>query len=514
MKLQIIQLEAHDDVASVRDRLSFVRAERVLLVWPRSVLQPILGRKLDLVLIQREAARRGLWLALITSDPTIIDLANDLNISVFSSTKASQRRRWKKPRSNVFVDRSSRPDNAPDPYQLMLHASRLKVLSPAQRRTRQLVRAGALVVMIVAIVSTLYLIVPGAYISLTPAQDQIDKTVTLTVDPSLTEIEVERGRIPGKLMSLDIESQASIRTTGLSDIPSTLASGTVVFMNRIESDVTIPAGTIVATPGKQPARFRTVADAVVAKGVGQTVTVTIQATDDTAGSRGNIEANLIINIEGDLARLLSVRNPEQTQGGTVREQSFVTRADVDKLAEFAQEKIRQDALAELSQRLGDNQIPVVDSIRVLNPDNATLTYSAFVGDPADTLGVSIRATVQALIIDQLAARQAALARLTTDIPPGRRLLIDTVTYKNGPITYVRDTGGATISLTASGNVAAYIDPERARQRIAGLSVDAAQDVLNRDWLLDPRYPPQITITPFFFWQLPVLPARISIEVKR
>lgn len=514
MKLQIIQLEAHDDVASVRDRLAFVRAERVLLVWPRDMLRPILARKLDLVLIQREAARRGVWLALVTSEPPMMDLARDLNIATFPSVRASQRGRWTKPISKVFVDRADRPDNAPDPYELMLHASRLKVLSPAQRRTRQMIRALGLVVMVVAVVSTLYLLVPGAYVSLTPAQDQINKTVSLTIDPAVTEIQVERGRIPGTLVTLDVEAQTSIRTTGQIDVPSTLASGTALFINRIESEVQIPGGTILSTPGTRPARFRTVSDAVVPKGVGKTVSVTIQATDDTAGTRGNIEPNLIINIEGDLARLLSVRNPEATQGGTVREQKLVTRADVDNLAVLAQEKLRQDALAEFARRLGSNQQPIQDSFRIINAETMQLTYSAFVGDPADTLGVTIRASVQALVVDQRAANQAALARLTADIPPGRRLILDSVAYKNGPIQYAREAGTATIVIAASGNVAAYIDVERARQRIAGLSVEAATAILNREWLLDPRQPPQINISPFFFWQLPILPARISIEVRK
>lgn len=34
MKAQVITLEPYDDYASVRDQLSFVRAERVLLVVP------------------------------------------------------------------------------------------------------------------------------------------------------------------------------------------------------------------------------------------------------------------------------------------------------------------------------------------------------------------------------------------------------------------------------------------------------------------------------------------------
>src|SRR4051794_19234287 len=100
MKLQVIQLEAHDDVTSVRDRLSFVKSDRVLLVWPRDA--SVLCRKLDLVLIQREAARRKAKLALITSDPQVIENADDLNISTFKSIQAGQTIHWKQPRNKVF----------------------------------------------------------------------------------------------------------------------------------------------------------------------------------------------------------------------------------------------------------------------------------------------------------------------------------------------------------------------------------------------------------------------------
>src|SRR5258708_30758516 len=114
MKLQVIQLEPYDDVTSVRDRLAFVRTERVLLVLPRTAT--ILKRKLDLVLIQREAARRGARLALITRDLDVIDNASELNISTFSSVRASQRGTWKPPLSKAFIHHSYRPD-APDAYE-------------------------------------------------------------------------------------------------------------------------------------------------------------------------------------------------------------------------------------------------------------------------------------------------------------------------------------------------------------------------------------------------------------
>jgi hypothetical protein len=87
--VEILQLEPHDDVVTVRDRLAFVRSRRVLLVWPRN--GQILRRKLDLVLIQRAVSRQTVRLALVTTDPQVIDHARDLNISAFASVRESQR---------------------------------------------------------------------------------------------------------------------------------------------------------------------------------------------------------------------------------------------------------------------------------------------------------------------------------------------------------------------------------------------------------------------------------------
>src|SRR5436853_34579 len=140
MKVQVIQLESYDDVISIRDRMGFIDTERVLLVWPPK--GRIVKRKLDLVLIQREATRRGAKLALVL------------------------------------------------------------------------------------------ILVPSAEITLTPAQAQISTTVKITADPKIAKVNVESSRIPASIVEIDIQSQASIPTTGSSDVPNTLASGIVLFTNQ------------------------------------------------------------------------------------------------------------------------------------------------------------------------------------------------------------------------------------------------------------------------------------------
>src|SRR4051794_22168136 len=126
-KHEFVQLEAGEDVASVRDRLTVLRGEHVLLIWPEK--GTALERKLDLVLVQREAMRLAIRLALITHDNEVIKHAHELNISTFETIGASDRGKWKRGRSRVFTDRFQRPEDDPEHADLMPVASRIRVPS-------------------------------------------------------------------------------------------------------------------------------------------------------------------------------------------------------------------------------------------------------------------------------------------------------------------------------------------------------------------------------------------------
>lgn len=515
MRLQVIQLEPYDDIASVRDRLSFVRAERVLLVWPRqtSAGHTILSRKLDLVLLGRECARRKLRLALVCRHPDVIQAARNLGISVFASLEESQRRRWQATRAKFFVSRADKPADEPDPYELRLRASRLLALSPKQRRWRRISQGGAAAALIITALVAALTLLPAADVIITPAGGQIETAIPIIADPNATLIDAEGGRVPAVTETLEVEAEAVIPPTNRQDVPEGRATGTVVFTNLVESEVLVPAGTLLATTGTDPAKFRTQDEIVLPAGVGQKVSVTVQAEPDSAGPRGNVQAGLIINIEGSLSRALSVRNPEPTSGGTVREQGVVSQADHDTLLILARDQVSRVALARFSERIGGDQVIVPDSIQVLNPGLEDLAYSAFPGDLADRVGLTIRARVSALIIDESAARQVALTRLSREIPAGQRLLIDTIRFSRTPLSPADNEGRVVFLVTASAAVVSTVDREFARQRIAGQSVSAAIETLNRDWLLDPLRPPQVQVYPALFGRLPLLPVRINIVVN-
>ena len=420
---------------------------------------------------------------------------------------------WKQPRSKVFVDRADQPAGSPDPFELKLIASRLRELTPAERRQQQVLRILVILLLLGTVISSAVVVGPGADVVIYPAQSQIETAAQIVADPKVTFVDMEQGIIPATISTLDVEVSASIPTTGTLDVPNSPATGKVVFTNQSPDEISVPAGTVLYSTGRDPARFKTLEDVVLAAGAGNVATVNIEAIDNAIGTRGNVEPNLIIFIEGPLNDVLAVRNPDFTRGGTVRQQGVVTNTDYNNLLPVAQDKLIQTAKANFSARMSGTQMIVPDSVQIKPGATAQTTYNAFVGDKVETLTLTIRATVQALIIDQQPAQAAARAKLARLIPEGQELVLDSLTYELGMVRAPDANGRAALVMSVSGNISARIDLDTARDRLTNVNMTDALDILNRDWLLDPLRPPEITVWPSFVNRLPILAARINVIVK-
>src|SRR5215207_5653754 len=108
MKTQIITLESHDDLISVRDRLSWAKTPRILLVWPK--YEKVTLRQVDLKILQRHASSLGAQLGLVTRARRVREDAEALHIPVFESTGEAQRVAWPKPRRRKWARHAPRKD--------------------------------------------------------------------------------------------------------------------------------------------------------------------------------------------------------------------------------------------------------------------------------------------------------------------------------------------------------------------------------------------------------------------
>lgn len=512
-KIQSIKLEPYDDVVSIRDRLQFVETDRVLLVLPKH--GNVLRRKLDLVLIQREAARRNLQIALLTRDPDIADNAAALNLSVFFSTRQARSHRWKQAHTKIFTDRADRPHSSQHPYELMRVASRIK--DPLTRRQQRLRGVGQLitgVVVLAVVMGSLLTILPSATITLTPATDTINEPIFMTADPLMTEIDVQNAAIPAQVVRVLIQgSSVTVESSGRQEGSDRPARGRVIFTNLTDSPQFIPAGTIVATSENPPARFQTTADVPLAGQEGATVEVDILALEDSIGLRGNVPPEAVARVEGALDGIVAVRNFNATFGGGLVEEAVVTEEDHERLLTLGRQSVQQAARNELLLQLpNEDKFLVPGSVLIVEERPEWTTFSAAVGDVADSVSLDMRAAVEATVVDLFQARQLAFILLSRNLPPGRELDESLITYRHELIS-TDEAGRVQFQMFAEGVTPYAVNAESVASRVNGMSKDEAIRTLENELLLDPRHPPQISTAPFDIGRLPFLATRIRVVVN-
>jgi hypothetical protein len=504
---ELIQIEANEDPNSVKDRLSFYRGQRVLLIWPEE--GTALTRKLDLVLVQREAMRRQIRLAFVTHDPEVIKHAAELNISTFQTIGASERKRWARGRTRVFTGRQRRPSDAPTPEDLEADGSR-------SRGRRRAPSFGSLVFRLVLIGAFLgaafavfYFLVPTATVTITPATSTVQSSVQITVnaDPAFTDVDIENAVLPASTIRVEIEERTTINTTGTQNLGDVRAVGEVIFINETTDEVEIPDGTTISTSAGTPILFRTTEPASLPGGVGSEVTVNVEAMQSAAGSIGNVEANLINTIVGPLEEQADVLNLQPTRDGQSRQEAAVTANDRDRAegqVNFLLQQRAYDEMLDLPE-IGEDEFVILETLRIV--EDLSTTFDAAPGDLAESLSVTKRAVVEAVVVDTTLGQQIVFARMAEQIPRGREFDLDSITYNRGEVSFAGEL--ILFTMSGQGTIIAQINQRSIRNALTNRTIDEALTYLSEN--VDIQGTPAVVLSPDVFGRLPLWAERITVE---
>lgn len=532
-KADYLQLEPTDDVTSVRDRLSFMRGNRVLMIWPED--GTVLTRKLDLVLIQREAMRRNIRLAIVTHDPEVMKQAGELNISTFETVGAAERGRWKRGRAKVFSEREDKP--AETPKAEAREAVRAETPRPARaekaekviqprirkaaadetddeprRRGPRLGLVLLLLFLILVAAGVAVLVVPQAVVTITPARAQVPAQVEITANPQATDVDIDSRTVPALTLRVEVEDSGTLPTSGSESRSDILASGSVVFINQTNAEVTIPAGTEISTSAGTPILFRTTTDALAPAQLGGQIEVPIEAQTISGGRIGNVDSGLINSIIGPLSESLTVRNLQATTGGESRNASVVAQEDYDRLLATLRQQLQAVAYQAMEQQISPSQTIILETIRLAGAENETMTWSAEVGEEASTLTLTMRTTVEATVIDEVLAQQIAFSSLTAQIPPGRALVPGAVNYQCCTVSAIQPDGSVTFTMTGEALVAGQVNTAQLQERLIGRTPEDAIRYLLSEVDLAPETTPQVSVSPEWFGRLPFLPMQITVRL--
>jgi hypothetical protein len=495
LKTKIITLESHDDLISVRDKLSWAKTPRILLVWPQ--YEKVTLRLLDLKVLQRHADSLGAQLGLVTRRMKVRRDAESLGIPVFRSTPEAQRKEWKQstPREQ-FIPKPPRRD--------LRELRDIAYPKESAWRTSLPGRIITFTFAVAAVLAIAILFIPHASVTVYPEIKAQSVTIPINASEANAAVSIT-GAIPARKISVTVSAEQTLAITHTITVPKSKAQGLVRFSNLSQGETVIPKGTIVSTTDDPPARFVTLTDTLFGA-QNKFVDVKIEALDP--GSKGNVAADKIKAIEGLLGFSLTVTNQNPTSGGSDTQEIGATDDDRTKLREATLENLRRDAEAKLRAQVAADDILALDTIEVVNITGETFTPEA--NQPGSTLTLKMQAEYSARTIANDDLNQLALAALDSSVPGGFAIIGPaSLKVRGEPQT---DSAGVTrFEIEVSRPMIRTVDRMRIFSVVRGNESAVVKDQLTKQLAL--RQPPEIIITPSWWKWMPLIPLNVSVEVK-
>lgn len=500
MKTYLLQLEPHDDLVSLQDKLKWARAERILIVWPEQGM--LFNRRLDLKRIQRLCVALGAQAALVCRDPEIRYHALRLGMPVFSSTKRAESAPWRLPRRFRQAEKPP-PASLPEVQQRRqaLQSQRPAKAAPLSWPLRLIL----FTLGVAAILALAAVLAPGASINLTPVTRWQSTEIEIKAGKQIQTANLS-GILPAREIEVVVEGRRSQPTSGTIQIPAQVATGKVIFTNLTDQVVAIPVNTAVR-PAENPGLvFLVTRDGEAPAGPGQIVELPVRC--QSPGSLGNLPANSLTALEGILGTQVTVTNPNPIQGGSEQTAPAPTAADRRRLATELEKSLAQTAQEEFQSQLEAGDILILESqqrVEILGE-----AYEPASDQPASQLDLSLRLKFRALKIAAVDIETLARVALSGQALAGFDIDPESLQVTLVSTPEFREDGLFHLTLQARERVSASINANRVVQLALGLPPSLASQRLEQHLALQAA--PEITTRPSWWPRLPVLPFRIEVQV--
>jgi hypothetical protein len=509
MKTYIVQLERHDDVISARDKISWSKARRVLLVWPRS--GKVLERRVDLLLLARHCQQTGAQMAIVTRSGEVKYHARALGIPVFRKPAQAQQSAWRRPGFRSRGWRTGKPALARD---LRGQRDALRVSNALQARLveNRWLRLGLFTLAVLAFLGLVLSFAPGAQVSLTPTRETQQLSLAIWASPEI-RVPNPSGGMPAHALAVTVEGRAQAESSGRTMVPDRSAAGQVELTNLTDQAVTVPQGSIVITTSTPPIRFATTRPAWLPPGPGTTAMVPIQAL--APGRAGNVAANQVGAMEGPLGLKLVVNNPQALAGGTDRASPAPSQEDFRRLRESLLDDLRGTAAEELQALLEPGQRLLASAVRVQNVLAEQREPAESL--PAERLELTMRVMFEGWYVEEAdleaAARPVLDASLAEGFQPVPGSFQVAFVDQPGPDGDADPAppGSVTAQVVIQQTVESAWADAPLIQAIQGRRVEDARRILQERLSL--AEPPEIVLYPAWWGRLPFLPARIALVVQ-
>lgn len=498
MKTYIIQIETHDDLTSVRDKLSWSKAQRVLFVWPRR--GRVFNQFYELSLLKREAERLGIRLAFVTHDPAVKESANNLGIAVFPSVPVAEKQAWPG-QMRKKIER-----NLPIGYDQLSQAREEfhPVVKPNFIHTAG--RYLAFTLGILAVLGLLGFFLPSAQVKIFPERTRQEFAFKVWADDQLDTFTINGG-VPAEVRKFELTLEQSGTSTGSVEASVEAAQGWVNFQSTFNQKISLPAGTLLQT--EEDPRLFFILDQEIALDPATGGTVKAEVHAQATGEEGNLTTGTHLTVLSAFGNLISAQAAEAFTGGSSVTSPAPTDEDYAELEEKLLKALRTQAVDEMTARLsGDEQLvettlskgTVVNRVRSVEP-----------GTPADHFALKLTVQFSALVYRQSDLQSLVAAVLDANLPEGMAAVDSSLELEPENDSMRFDSqGNPTWQINAQRWIIPKLELDTVSNRIAGIKTGAASQIIQT--MVSTRQPSEIQCTPAWWKWMPFVPFRMQIEV--
>ncbi|MCI0519994.1 MAG: baseplate J/gp47 family protein [Chloroflexi bacterium] len=491
MKTTILRLDAHDDIVSMRDKMNWAKSGRILLIWPEN--GRVLNRRIDLALLQRQAASLGAQLALVARDPQVSYYAAELAIPVFPDLRKAQKSLWRvRRRQKLKPGLPARPR----PELETLQAGRRRAAPGGLHPALRWVAFGLAALAALALAAAVF---PAAEVRLSPQRQIQELTLAVRPDPALTAVN-HSGALPALPVRAQVSGESSLAATGQIAIPDQFAAGEALFTNLTGSPQFIPAGLAVLGGDEAGQRYLTTQGGELPAGAGASLTLPVRAA--LPGASGNLAAGKLYAIEGSLGASVTATNPASLRNGSDQLAAAPSAQDRQRLLADLEANLYRNALALLRQQAPPGSLFYSRTLTVTRVVEQSFLPAA--DAPGSQLSLSLRLEFQALHTPQTYLLDLGKRLLDANLPQGYVPLSGEIEIEAVPASTAEEAWRLRFRRT----LIARVRPDQAAALLLGKPPAQGPALLSASLPLGS--PPVIVLNPAWWPRLPLLPSRIKV----
>ena len=539
----LIYIDTDDDVTSIVGRIKASEEVVVALVPPKRI--GVLQSVVNLRLLQRAAKNAHKRLAIVTTDPALMNLASGLAIPVAKNINAQAKVLEVSDDddisdvidgNDIAVDATSRrsaggsksatedkeisaavaaietddkikndldADGVPDDQQEPKKSPKKKIKVPNVNSLRKkILIGGGLAVVLIGFLVWAIVFAPSATITIQAKTSAVEVKKSLSLVPS-GDKDAAEGVLPPVVKQKKTNESVEFEATGSREVGE-MAAGTVAFCYNEEpfsgqtgqkNAITLDAGTRLYANGVQ----FTIDSGVTVEGgqneAGECATYySVKATAVNIGEEGNIKQNTVMSVSG-YSGLTALAKTDFT-GGSKETVKVVQQSDVDAAVAKLREKGDSDAVRdELMGQMSDSTMVIDGSFSV---SQGEVKVTPGVGETPEgdstkaTASIELTYTLVGVNRDDLSKVLDAQLKSQTDEAKQK-------VYNNG-LDEVKFSGftttdnGYTVSVTTNGHVGPVIDEDEVKQQAVGKKSEEIKELLKQT---DGVNDVSVTMSPFW-----------------